>query len=186
MDVLNYFGPPLVKLRGEELVVNELNDYMDKVLLHTEKKQPFFAHWIKPGFLESVEKYVLKLGSEFHQTFAKDSSTTLTIESMYIVSQRRGVWNNLHHHTGDIAGILYLRIPKVLWDMPYPEDTSGFNPGGIAFALGTPGPYHKTLCNVNPKDGELYLFPANVLHTVYPFESDEERRCFVFNLNRQK
>ena len=35
---------------------------------------------------------------------------------------------------------------------------------------------------IQPEVGDFYLFPAYLLHTVYPFtESDEERRSVSFN-----
>ena len=35
---------------------------------------------------------------------------------------------------------------------------------------------------IHPKVGDFYLFPAYLIHTVYPFtETDEERRSVSFN-----
>ena len=35
---------------------------------------------------------------------------------------------------------------------------------------------------IQPKVGDFYLFPAYLIHTVYPFtETDEERRSVSFN-----
>ena len=36
-----------------------------------------------------------------------------------------------------------------------------------------------------PKVGELFLFPSNLLHTVYPFKGDGERRSLAFNMSYQ-
>ena len=36
-----------------------------------------------------------------------------------------------------------------------------------------------------PKVGELFLFPSNLLHTVYPFKGDSERRSLAFNIAYQ-
>ena len=35
--------------------------------------------------------------------------------------------------------------------------------------------------STNPIPGMLYIFPSNLLHTVYPFKGDGERRSIAFN-----
>jgi hypothetical protein len=105
---------------------------------------------------------------------------------MWIVTQKETVWNQMHSHVGDIAGIMYLKMPEVLWRGPEPKDMHLLNPGGITFACGTPGPYHRALKTLTPATGEVYLFPTTVLHTVYPFFGPEERISFAFNLNVKK
>ena len=35
--------------------------------------------------------------------------------------------------------------------------------------------------NVEPKLGDFYLFPNYMMHTVYPFYGNEERRSISFN-----
>ena len=34
---------------------------------------------------------------------------------------------------------------------------------------------------ITPEEGMLLLFPSNLLHTVYPFKGDGERRSVAFN-----
>ena len=35
--------------------------------------------------------------------------------------------------------------------------------------------------NVKPEVGDFYLFPHYLMHAVYPFYSDDERRSISFN-----
>ena len=35
---------------------------------------------------------------------------------------------------------------------------------------------------IKPQVGQLLMFPSNLLHTVYPFIGDGERRSIAFNL----
>jgi hypothetical protein len=185
MQLINSFGPPLVKLQADEKVIHELNDCMDKIIQHKKDIPAFFPYVLKKGVFENIENFVMALATDFHRKFTvdKDVESTITIEEMCILSQREHVWNHFHFHTGTISGVLYLKMPEVLWNLPMPQDTSGFNPGGITFAAGSPGPYHRAIVNVRPAVGEIYLFPSTVPHTVYPFSGPGERRCFAFNLN---
>ena len=39
---------------------------------------------------------------------------------------------------------------------------------------------------IQPKVGDLYIFPASLFHTVYPFYGEGERRSFSANMSLQK
>ena len=39
----------------------------------------------------------------------------------------------------------------------------------------------KSIYNLNPKLGDLIIFPNYLMHTAYPFNVDGERRSFSFN-----
>ena len=39
----------------------------------------------------------------------------------------------------------------------------------------------KSIYNLNPKLGDLLIFPNYLMHTAYPFNVDGERRSFSFN-----
>ena len=40
----------------------------------------------------------------------------------------------------------------------------------------------KIIYNLNPKLGDLIVFPNYLMHTAYPFNIDAERRSFSFNV----
>ena len=50
-------------------------------------------------------------------------------------------------------------------------------PGAIQFLYGTQDRHGDYICSHTrfPKTNELYIFPANLHHTVMPFRSDVER-----------
>ena len=43
-----------------------------------------------------------------------------------------------------------------------------------------------SIFSINPKVGEFWLFPNYLMHTVYPFYGNEERRSVSFNANIDK
>jgi uncharacterized protein (TIGR02466 family) len=199
MKVVNHFGPPLVTMQVDESIINQINKYADQVLSkedalkkldYTEKLSNAVhgSFSVKLGFLTEVENFIQKTATEFFEQFGSEMKETHTpqLETMWVVSQKQGVWSYLHSHYGDIAGIIYLKIPANPAEGLSPEDTRSRYPGGISFTQGTPGPFHSATVIMKPEVGNLYLFPASLLHTVYPFFGSEERRSLSFNLSLVK
>ena len=53
--------------------------------------------------------------------------------------------------------------------------------GHIEFQHGTPSLFNAHNQLVKPEVGDFYVFQAYLLHCVYPFKSEGERRSFSFN-----
>ena len=53
--------------------------------------------------------------------------------------------------------------------------------GTIDFINGQKNFLSKSIYNLNPKVGDLLIFPNYLMHTAYPFNVDGERRSFSFN-----
>ena len=47
---------------------------------------------------------------------------------------------------------------------------------------GSPTFLNRASFMVRPKAGDFFLFPSDMLHTVYPFRCDGERRSFSMNI----
>lgn len=105
------------------------------------------------------------------------------IESAWLVSQRAGEFNPIHGHSeAQLSSVIYLKVPKAMQGEPIP----GKPPinGHIEFVHGsvTPGGLQNASVRVAPVAGRFYIFPAELLHLVYPFESEEERRSISINV----
>ena len=81
---------------------------------------------------------------------------------------RKGEFNPLHAHTGNISGIIMIKVPTEIADEYYthPIDTNLRCPGYVEWVSDSGS--HKVI----PKEGDIYLFDARLRHIVYPFESD--------------
>jgi hypothetical protein len=53
--------------------------------------------------------------------------------------------------------------------------------GSIDFINGQKNLLSSSIYNVAPKVGDLLIFPNYLMHTVYPFNIEGERRSFSFN-----
>ena len=55
--------------------------------------------------------------------------------------------------------------------------------GDIEFITGVPQAFSRNSVKTSPKVGDLYVFPAWLHHTAYPFRTkDQERRSISFNI----
>ena len=110
----------------------------------------------------------------------------VSLDHAWIVSQYEGEYNPVHFHTYcDLSSVLYLKVPpldersknKELPEYKFSRD------GMIEFIYKTACPtgLEKGSLSFTPEPGKLVIFPSNLLHTVYPFRGEGERRSIAFN-----
>lgn len=108
--------------------------------------------------------------------------TGAQILSMWCVSQWAGDFNPLHVHSGDLSGVIYLKIPEGR-DAEYDKEDHHPAIGDIQFISGTPQAFNRNNLKVKPNVSDMFLFPAWLHHTAYPFRTpNQERRSISFNL----
>ncbi len=95
-----------------------------------------------------------------------------------------GDWNPIHKHTGAITGVGYVRLPDDIereWAMEDHDPSAGM----IQFVNGNNMQLNTNAFRLKPEVGDIYFFPAWLLHEVYPFRSSGERWSFSFNTTIQ-
>ena len=108
--------------------------------------------------------------------------TGCQVLTVWCVSQWAGDFNPLHIHSGDLSGVLYLKVPEGL-EEEYKNEDHHPAVGDIEFIAGTPQAFNRNNLQISPKVGEMYVFPAWLHHTAYPFRTkDQERRSLSFNI----
>lgn len=112
------------------------------------------------------------------------------LTGMNLTVEIHGVWGNIsvagdfnpiHHHTGSVSGVGYLKLPDNIereWLLEDHDPSSGM----IHFWDGRPAPGSNDMYRVKPVVGDIYFFPAWLPHSVHPFRSKGERWSFSFNL----
>lgn len=114
--------------------------------------------------------------------------TQIDIESAWIVSQQSGEYNPIHSHSkATLSSVMYLKVPEHMQDKPIPnkENTDGYlefvdrSAGNNSLQLQT------STVRLKPQVGRFYIFPASLLHLVYPFNTDGERRSVSINVNHK-
>lgn len=113
---------------------------------------------------------------------ARKYITGCQVLTVWCVSQWGGDFNPLHIHSGDLSGVLYLKVPEGL-EEEYKKEDHHPSVGDIEFITGVPQAFSRNSVKTSPKVGDLYVFPAWLHHTAYPFRTkDQERRSISFNI----
>ena len=182
----------LIKM-SDELLSNKLSESHGQSLAGVIDKEikVYKSNMEKAGvdqLIEScVRSYVVHCAKS-HGVFDETHTFESMINSAWIVSQYENEYNPLHNHTGcDISAVIYLKVPDVKGRRNL-ESKKGKvdNDGDITFIHSSLGNrnfdvFEKGMINITPVPGLLVMFPSYLMHTVYPFIGEGERRCLPFN-----
>ena len=194
LQILKPFGPSIVKLKIPDEIVNAMNDYTDKIIIDKQKLENLdhgagLAGNVHQEFLLDINfmkkidwaNFLAKVCSQWVKHHNGRELKDFKIIKSWIVRQFKNEYNPAHHHTGHISGVGYLKVPDNLGTTSQKNKNVNQN-GKLELIDSSP----KLMCRgnyiVKPEVGDFYLFPAYLLHTVYPFSgSDDERRSVSFN-----
>ena len=98
-----------------------------------------------------------------------------------VVWQLKNEYNPIHYHEWQLSGVGYLKIPKDMNQNKFVKNKKFKTNGTIDFINGQTNFLSKSIYNLNPKLGDLLIFPNYLMHTAYPFNVGGERRSFSFN-----
>jgi len=187
------FGPSIFKVRIPEKIIQELNDYVDKIIKDKEKSISLdhgknLAGNVTQEF--KLEKEFMKeiqwaefLGNNVATWIAqtlKKKITKFNIRSSWVVRQFENEYNPVHWHDGHISGVGYLKVPENLGDTT--KNKKDQSNGLIELLHGSKMFLSDSHFKIKPIVGSFYFFPNYLMHTVYPFKnSKEERRSISFN-----
>jgi|9_EtaG_2_1085328.scaffolds.fasta_scaffold38290_2 uncharacterized protein (TIGR02466 family) len=198
------FAPMIYYYKLPMSLVRRLNKYTNKVI-KDEKKSKKLDHSdnlvgkVKQEILiepDELEKHMEILNQPIAQFLNTDLSRNFTAlhedtgfginyNSAWIVRQFAGEYNPAHIHTScDMSCVGYLKLPENIqeeWQQDY-KDHYPAN-GHIEFVHGQPGRMSVHTIRVKPSVGDFFVFPSDLIHIVYPFTSDGERRSFSANLS---
>ena len=112
--------------------------------------------------------------------FIKNWPKEISINSWSNRLKKEG-YNISHiHPSGWVSGVFYLQIPKKLKN----------NEAGIEFSLHGDNflIINKKIPKkqIQPKIGDMVLFPSSLFHKTIPFSSNEERVCIAFDIHKIK
>ena len=135
-------------------------------------------------FSDVALHYVGDYAGRHCEPFPEDIKPKVHIQSGWYVSQKEGDFNPVHLHTNtELSCIGYLQMPEGI-EEEWAKDDEDHYPckGHVEFVHGTHSFLGKPTMMVRPKVGDFFIFPGDVMHTVYPFETKGERRSFSMNI----
>ena len=194
IQVYKPFGPSIAKVTIPEDLIKKLNEYVDKIILDENKskeldwgkrlagnvKQEFK---LEPKFCDKsgFSNFLVKAVSKWIELSERKKITKLEIISSWVVRQFQNEYNPVHHHSGHVSGVGYLKVPKNFGKTFQSSKKSNAN-GHLSLIHGNRMFSSESVFDIEPKVGDFYFFPNYLMHTVYPFyESNEERRSISFN-----
>jgi len=189
MKTFRAFGPTIGKSKISKKIISVLNAYVDNS--NISKKNDYsskLASQIKneirvPRAIinKNLTKELIKNIKSYLKKSDVKKIKEIKIINLWVVRQFKNEYNPIHYHEGQLSGVGYLKIPKNMNQNKLIENKKFKTNGTIDFINGQNNFLSKSIYNLNPKLGELLIFPNYLMHTAYPFNIDGERRSFSFN-----
>ena len=107
---------------------------------------------------------------------------------LWINYQNAKEYNPRHMHSGDLSFVIYLQIPNELIEENNKTKQLYKNEGTgtIQFHHGEALPFAINTVEEMPHEGQVFIFPSWMQHSVTPFFSDVERISVAGNITLDK
>jgi len=189
MKTFRAFGPTIGKSKLSKKIINVLNKHIDKS--QTSKKNDYSSKLasqiqneikISNSIInKNLSKELIKNIKEYLKSSGIKKIKEVKIINLWVVRQLKNEYNPIHYHDGQLSGVGYLQIPKNMNLNKSVKNKKFKTNGTIDFINGQKNFLSNSIYNLNPKLGDLLIFPNYLMHTAYPFNIEGERRSFSFN-----
>ena len=189
------FGPSIFKVKIPDKIVEELNNYVDKIVTNNEKEKELdYGQYLVGDVTQEfkLEKDILEK-SGWLNFIAQSASKWIELQTekkikkfqlieSWIVRQFENEYNPVHWHSGHLSGAGFLKVPNNLGSFIQKKDAKDYPGGMLELIHGSKAFLSDAKFRIKPEIGDFYFFPNYLMHTVYPFkDTDEERRSISFN-----
>ena len=194
IKVIRPFGPSIARVKMPNDLVQNLNEYIDKIILDENKSNDLnhgdklAGHVTQEFKLENefavssgFQKFLASGVSSWMKLSEKKDLTEFKLISSWVVRQFENEYNPVHWHGGHVSGVGYLKVPSSFGGNPQ-KDKKYNNNGKIELIHGSKQFLSGSSMGILPEVGYFYFFPHYLMHAVYPFRgTKEERRSISFN-----
>jgi len=161
----------------DKSIINKKNDYSSKLVSQIKSEIKISNNFIKKNLskelIQNIKKYLIK--SDLNKI------KEIKIINLWVVRQFKNEYNPIHYHDEQLSGVGYLKVPKNMNQNYMVKNKKIKTNGTIDFINGQKNFLSKSIYNLNPKVGDLMIFPNYLMHSTYPFNVEGERRSFSFN-----
>ena len=190
MKTFRAFGPTIGKSKLSKKIITILNTHIDRSQIskkndYSSKLASQIKNEIKiPKTIidKSLSKELIKNIKIYLDKSDVKKIKEIKIINLWVVRQLKNEYNPIHYHEGQLSGVGYLKIPKDMNQNKLVKNKKFKTNGTIDFINGQTNFLSKSIYNLNPKLGDLLIFPNYLMHTAYPFNVKGERRSFSFNV----
>jgi hypothetical protein len=184
LELFSPFGPMIAKAEMPHGLVERINRFADRQISAREGSEFLLpADVVGEGGEASLARQTERLIARYVRRMEGVAAARIQLDAFWIVSQYAGTPSPVHFHSGDISGVMYLKVPDL--DEPEHEEKktyiSGRQAGYINFLIGGKQRFSKSLISFKPRVGDFYVFPGWLLHGAEPFRGAGERRSLAFN-----
>ena len=193
IDILSPFGPRIAKAQFTESIINKINNFVDEVVSSQTLSKKYDLGKNLAGqvsqeitlpeeiFKGEISDFLFDATKVYVKAVTDREITKFSILNTWVVRQFKSEYNPTHWHSAHISGVGYIKMPDSFGKSFQEQKTS--NPHGyINFVHGTRQFLSGAIYSKKPKVGDVYFFPNYMMHSVYPFYSDGERRSWSFNI----
>jgi len=172
----------LVKLllkKGKEAKKEKMKqDARSKLAGMMENEYDFIEYekWFYEPFNPYISSYVQAL-EQYGVNFKISPNLQWDCSSVWINYQQKNEYNPPHNHSGHLSFVLFLQTPEEI-AAEFDEQHKWHNnagPGMLVFEFGIELLFSIHRLKIQPKVGDLVIFPAWLPHHVMGFKSDVER-----------
>jgi hypothetical protein len=184
LDLFSPFGPMIAKAAMPQALVERINRFADRQVRAREGSEFLLPQQvIDDGGEASLSRQTELLIGRYVRRIEGVTAPRIQLDKFWIVSQYAGTPSSVHFHTGDISGVLYLKVPEIEREEFEEKKTyiSGRQAGYINFLIGGKQRFSRSLISFKPRVADFYVFPGWLLHGAEPFRGTGERRSLAFN-----
>ena len=195
IELIKIFGPSILKVNIPKPIIDNLNNYIDKIILDKKKSKELDIGERLVGDVtqefELEQKIMQESGwgqflsncvSKWIELETKNKITKFEILKSWVVRQYENEYNPTHWHSGHISGAGFLKVPSNLGKNKQDKKQISYKGGALQLMHGSRMFLSHSTYNIVPKVGDFYFFPNYLMHQVFPFkDSKEERRSISFN-----
>ena len=190
MKTFRAFGPTIGKSKLSKKIIKSINEYVDGITIskrndYSSKLASQIKNEIKLSSIfikKNISKELIRNIRDYLLKSDIKKIKEIKIINVWVVKQLKNEYNPVHYHEGQLSGVGYLKIPKNMNQNKLVKNKKIMTNGTIDFINGQKNFLSKSIYNINPKLGDLVIFPNYLMHTAYPFNIDDERRSFSFNV----
>lgn len=184
-----YFGPLIFKTQITLQQVEELKKLCIKDKTKDHSKQ--LAGHIKEEYEIDTMKYHHIIASyldAFCHTYEefydkKFEGRGLATKNVWVNFMKAGEYNPPHHHGScRFSSVVFIDVPSQIKKEADAFHGTSHPPGSIEFVVHIGDVKEYIACyRLLPQKGDMLIFPANVTHTVYPFQCKATRISIAAN-----
>lgn len=182
MECFTPFGPMIARFKLPQDLLDRINAHADSRVA-ADRSTEFLlpAEFVTEGDELSLVRHTASLVRRYLARAEGSPPDRVNFDVFWIVSQYAGTPSPVHFHSGDVAGVLYLKVPEIDQVEEERNYIAGRQAGYINFLIGGKQRLSKSLISFKPQVGDIYLFPGWLLHVAEPFRGSGERRSMAFN-----